>query len=737
MKNILLSLILSLVIGHWSLAQSNLAEARAMGSGAVVTVSGVVTNGSELGTIRYIEDVTAGLAIYDSDVDYFKRGDHVTVTGTLGEFYNLLEVMTLTAHTVISSGNPLPEPQLITVDELDETLEGELIRVNQITFVNAGGVFNGNTNYNITASGETGQIRISTNSNLVGQVIPTGEVDLVGIVGQWSNNPNTGYQILLRDQADIILGETIAIISPISISDITTSGFTLGWETNINGSTELFYGYTPALELGKLSAAGSVTMHAISITGAGASALFYVKVFSVSGPDTAFSAVRPFITQSESTGDIKVYFTNSVDNSVAIGMNAVQIDNAVDDTVISYINRAMETIDIAIYNFGVDGISNIAGALNSAYSRGVQIRIVANGSSANQGIENLNAAIKKLGSPSGANDGIMHNKFMIIDAYSIDPNKPILWTGSCNWTSSNVNNDANNVLFIQDQSLAIAYTLEFNEMWGSTSPDPNQANAKFGAAKADNTPHDFIIGEIPVSCYFSPSDGVNGKIIETIQSANIDIEVNTMLITRSEIGYELSDKEAAGVSTRVIVNSEGECTETVLNALKPALGSNFKIYGESGILHNKLVIVDQSAPDSDPTVLTGSHNWSSAANDKNDENTLIIHDAAIANLYYQEFMQRFKNGVPLAVQEMEPDQSHITLYPNPVHTDLTIGFTNEIRGKVTVRIIDLMGREIFEKSIENANGKRLIISIPQINSGLYITNVNGENFNYSSKLIIQ
>jgi hypothetical protein len=100
-------------------------------------------------------------------------------------------------------------------------------------------------------------------------------------------------------------------------------------------------------------------------------------------------------------------------------------------------------------------------------------------------------------------------------------------------------------------------------------------------------------------------------------------------------------------------------------------------------------------------------------------------------------MQRFKNGVPLAVQEIEPDQSHITLYPNPVHTDLTIGFTNEIRGKVTVRIIDLMGREIFEKSIENANGKRLIISIPQINSGLYITNVNGENFNYSSKLIIQ
>jgi len=478
-------------------------------------------------------------------------------------------------------------------------------------------------------------------------------------------------------------------------------------------------------------------LHTISITGAGAAALYYVKVFSVSGSDTAFSAVRPFITQSESTGDIKVYFTNSVDNTVATGMNAIQIDNAVDDSVISYINTAMETIDIAIYNFGVDGLSDIAGALNAAYSRGVQIRVIANGSSTNQGIENLNAGIKKLGSPSGADDGIMHNKFMIIDAYSIDPNKPILWTGSCNWTSSNVNNDANNVLFIQDQSLAIAYTLEFDEMWGSTSPDPNPANAKFGAAKADNTPHDFVIGGIPISCYFSPSDGVNGRIIETIESANVDIEVNTMLITRSEIGYELSDKKAAGVSTRVIVNSEGECTETVLNTLKPALGSDFKIYGESGILHNKIMIVDQSAPASDPVVFTGSHNWSSSANEKNDENTLIIHDATIANLYYQEFTQRFKNGVPLAVQEIGPDPSYVTLYPNPAHDNLIIGFTHEIQGKVTVRIIDLMGREIYNQSFDNSNKEKLVISVPRMNSGLYIANVSGENFDYSSKLIIQ
>jgi hypothetical protein len=58
-------------------------------------------------------------------------------------------------------------------------------------------------------------------------------------------------------------------------------------------------------------------------------------------------------------------------------------------------------------------------------------------------------------------------------------------------------------------------------------------------------------------------------------------------------------------------------------------------------MHHKYMIVDQNAPASDPLVLTGSHNWSAAAANDNDENTVIVHDATIANLYYQNFVKRF------------------------------------------------------------------------------------------------
>ncbi len=52
---------------------------------------------------------------------------------------------------------------------------------------------------------------------------------------------------------------------------------------------------------------------------------------------------------------------------------------------------------------------------------------------------------------------------MIVDQDSED--NSWVMSGSMNLTSNNISDDFNNILFIQDQSLAKAYTLEFNEMW--------------------------------------------------------------------------------------------------------------------------------------------------------------------------------------------------------------------------------------------------------------------------------
>ncbi|MFM7729147.1 MAG: phospholipase D-like domain-containing protein, partial [Flavobacteriales bacterium] len=56
------------------------------------------------------------------------------------------------------------------------------------------------------------------------------------------------------------------------------------------------------------------------------------------------------------------------------------------------------------------------------------------------------------------------------------------------------------------------------------------------------------------------------------------------------------------------------------------------------IMHHKHLVVDHNQPGNDPLLWVGSHNWSSNANTRNDENSLVIHDANIANQYYQEFV---------------------------------------------------------------------------------------------------
>jgi phosphatidylserine/phosphatidylglycerophosphate/cardiolipin synthase-like enzyme len=649
-----------MILGVQGYSQNTIAEARAMGAGATVTVRGVVTNGSELGTsIRYLQDATAGLAAYKSSAfGSISRGDSIVVTGTLKNYNQLLEIDPVTSFTKLASGKPLPEPTIITPGEMQEQYEAELVKMENVTFVNGGGVFAGNTNYNITGSGETAQIRINTASNLVGQIIPTDEVTLVGICSQFDyNDPAKGYQLLLRDQADIISGSSIKFTQPLTVTDITTSSFALHWTTNIEGTTELFWGRTPQLEQGHIPSSGTGLTHTITMSGLNPSDLIYVQAFSVAAPDSGFSGLKPFVTQSVSSGSMKIYFTRPVDTTVATGPKAIQIYRAVDDTCIAYINRAKQTIDVAIYNFNVEGLSNIAGALNSAYARGVIVRIVTDGGTNNSGIEELNPAIGKIARP--VTTGIMHNKFMVIDGNSTDPMDPIVWTGSCNWTDQNVNTDANNVLFIQDASLAKVYTIEFNEMFGSTGPTPSSANAKFGGSKADNTPHELIIAGKRIEVYFSPSDGVTGQILSHVQAADADIEVGTMLMTRTAISDAIIARHQSGVDAKVVISNRATSPQ-VITDLTAALGNDFKEYHEQGLLHSKVMIVDQSSTDEDPFVWTGSHNWSDAANTVNDENTIVIHDATASNLYYQEFKKRFDMAIPISehpVLDLGPDQT--------------------------------------------------------------------------------
>jgi phosphatidylserine/phosphatidylglycerophosphate/cardiolipin synthase-like enzyme len=686
MKRLLLFIGITLLFLDISGQVINISEARSKTIGTVVTISGLITCDT-IGNsgVRYLQDNTGGICVFSYVfAAAVKSGDSVTVTGTLKNYSNLLEIDPVSNYTIHSHNHTLPEPILITVNQFSESYEGMLVRINNAVFLAGGTTFSGNKEYYFESDGQTGQLFVHNYNSLNGKIIPNQPVDIIGILSQYGSN----YQILVRTYDDLIPLSSIYFTSSISMTNLSQSGFDLHWITNIAGSTELFFGNTPELELGVLSGAGNTTEHNISVEDRYSSELLYVQAFSVAGDDTARSLVALFITQSASSGEMKVYFNRSVDTRVSQGSNAIQLYEAIDDTLISYISRAKYSVDFTIYNYNTFNISDITAALNAAYSRGVEIRIISDmNMEDNAGWDELDPGIGRIISPVENYDlgiGIMHNKFVVFDALSPDPIDPIVWTGSTNFTEGQINEDPNNVIIIQDQSLAKTYRIEFEEMFGSTGLQPDSLKARFGGTKTNNTPHEFIIGGSRVESYFSPSDGTNAKIEETIKTADWGLYVNTMIITRDFLASAIADRADAGVDAKVIVNSETESNIGNVVTILQSLGINFKDYTGTGILHNKVMIVDPFHPDADPLVLTGSHNWSSSADLRNDENSLIIHNADIANIYYQEFVERFRDAKVIGLLP-ETNNDFVTMDQGDTLT-YDVFANDEIPGAVTLVI---------------------------------------------------
>lgn len=231
MKN--LFIIGSLFFSTLAFGQANIADARSYSLGQTVTVSGTVTNGSELGVIRYLQDGTAGIAAYGGSVGSINRYDSITVTGELIEFSGLLEIGTPT-YTNHGPAVVQPQPLSIPITAPNESLEGQYVVINNVTFVQAGNFATGNSTVQVTDGTNTLDIRINGSTNIDGTAIPAGTVSIYGLVGQF----NTNYQIIPRDLNDIV-----PYVAPDKEINVTIGGTTI-----LTGST-YFIGNTASLPI--------------------------------------------------------------------------------------------------------------------------------------------------------------------------------------------------------------------------------------------------------------------------------------------------------------------------------------------------------------------------------------------------------------------------------------------------------------------------------------------------------
>ncbi|HEY5124462.1 MAG TPA: phospholipase D-like domain-containing protein [Ignavibacteria bacterium] len=737
--------------------------------GQTVTVQGVVTTQGELGPpLVYLQSSTAGTAAYDALFGAgVVRGDSVQVTGLVTNYNGLTELQPISAFNVISTGKTTT-PVVVTPTQARETgelYESRLIKIEGITAVKTtSGVIatswttsSSGTNYRIFVGTDSVDIRIYTSTNIANTIIPPYPFSVTALESQYDGSSPylSGYQIIPRDLNDIVTQAVGPIISTVPLeSAINPTSITLTFNTQSTGDTKIKYFVSdslgqPIVYTDSLYNAALVTTHTATLTNLRPGKIYYAQVSSTNGAGTSTYSPKYFSTASHSAsiGKMEAYFNYPTEPSVALPNNLANGSADLQTRLIQRIDSTRYSIDLAIYSF--NDLTNIRQAILNAFIRGVKIRIVYDSRTIQALMQDLiNAGIRVQQRPTGS--ALMHNKFFVFDgrdtitsAYS----HKWVWTGSANITYQQFYQDVQNTIFIQDEALSHTYTREFEEMWGSHNDVNNPANAKFGTAKLDNTPHLFNINGKRLDCYFSPSDDIATKIEnlitnETQHSINFCIYSFTKFSIENKMHakYNPPTVMVRGVFDR---STNGNITNgpvyfemaglggTVWNPTAKVFLDN---YNASYLFHDKYILIDAETPSSNPVVETGSYNFSNAASYDNDENVVMIYDSLIANQYYQDFVKRLTDaGGTIDVKRISEiipsDFNLMQNYPNPFNPVTNIEFSVSKQAKISIKIYNVLGQEIMTLVNDNFNPGiyNVKMNSDKLSSGIYYYTMLSEN----------
>jgi phosphatidylserine/phosphatidylglycerophosphate/cardiolipin synthase-like enzyme len=748
-------------------------SARKVDTGTVVTVRGVVSMSGELGPpLVYFQDPTAGLVAYDvpfqNGTNY---GDSVQVTGKVTEYSGLKELQPVNTFSILATGLTVT-PKIVTTTQIrvqGENYEGQLIKINNVTAVHTtnGGnattwnVSGAGTNYRIISGSDSCEIRIYSTTNIANTTIPPLPFSVTALCSQFS----TSYQILPRSISDFVSQSGGPILSLITYSNIQQNSVTINWTSSAASDSKVRWmatdsNYQPVVFTDSVYNAAQTTNHSITLSNLRSGKIYLYNVSSTNASGTTTSSNLYFITQSTSAGTMNVYFNRSVDTTVNTGEKA-QGNVNFQTKLISRIDASQYSIDMALYSF--NDLTQIRDALISAKLRNVKIRFVYDSRADNGGqnqalVNDLIAAGILIQKRNFQTSAIMHNKFFVFDYRDTSSaNDDWVWTGSTNVTQQQFFTDGNNVIEIQDKSLAAVYTREFEEMWGSANEIPIPTRAKFGPGKTDNVPHIINISGTRVEAYFSPSDNVNTQV-ENMIAAQTDYSIyfSILSFTKASIAnamksrFNNGQRDVKGVFDRDTANSMfREMKGFGPYAWTPA-ADVWIDYAESGLLHNKYMLIDAAYPNSNPVTETGSYNFSNNASYDNDENLLIIYSPRITNLYLQEFYKRYRvsGGTGIIIIGVEPIAGNVPNefslsqnYPNPFNPTSTIVYNIAKTSDVKLKVYDIIGREVSElvNTQQQAGSYKITFDASKLASGIYFYSLfaNGNKIDSKKMVLIK
>lgn len=148
---------------------------------------------------------------------------------------------------------------------------------------------------------------------------------------------------------------------------------------------------------------------------------------------------------------------------------------------------------------------------------------------------------------------------------------------------------------------------------------------------------------------FAPWDDIEGMVIDVIDHARAQVLMQAYLITNKKIAAALVAAHRRGVDVRLLADATQSHEDATKVPMLAAAGIPVWLETRYQNAHNKVIVIDAATPTA--TVVTGSFNFTWAAQHKNAENILIA-----------------RNNLPLATRyalNWERQRQQATVYPAP------------------------------------------------------------------------
>ena len=162
-------------------------------------------------------------------------------------------------------------------------------------------------------------------------------------------------------------------------------------------------------------------------------------------------------------------------------------------------------------------------------------------------------------------------------------------------------------------------------------------------ASADAARPHVYPGTGSIELAFTPGDAIDNLIIGIINGAQREILVNAYTFTHRRIAQALVSAKRRGVAVAVLADRE-QARVVPQNVLPQLVEGGVDVWldGNFSAAHNKVIVVD--ADSARATTVTGSFNFTFAAQKNNAENVVVLRDNGPVARAYRDNWRRLKDG---------------------------------------------------------------------------------------------